>query len=113
MVNQDAVESNVFATGSELVLAGRPLMEQKIFIPLSKDLVLPESLEENEDLRTAERLRPSSEAIHAQKGSERYMALLRSILSLPAPGFGKGPCIIVNLTGYVEEMGLAATRSSM
>ncbi|CAK9060121.1 Uncharacterized protein SCF082_LOCUS31722 [Durusdinium trenchii] len=110
VVNKDAEETNIFTTSAELVLAGRPLTEQKIFIPLSKDLVLPESLEAHEDLRTAERQRPSPEAIHAQKGSERYMALIRFILSIPGAGFGKSPVIIVNLTGYVEEMGLAVLQ---
>lgn len=109
VVNKDAEETNQFITASELALAGRPLTEKRIVIPLSKDLLLPESLEPDEDLKQAERQRPSAEPIAAQKGSERYIALIRSLLSLSGDGLARQAVVLVNLTGYVEEFGSAAT----
>lgn len=108
MVNKDAEETNVFLTSAELALCGRPLADQKIFIPLSKDLLLPESLQPNEDLRTAERQRPSQEAVTAQKGTDRYLALLRSLLTTSSDSLQQQAVLVVNLTGYVEELGSAA-----
>ena len=109
MVNKDAEDSNQFLIASELALAGRPLTDKKIIIPLSKDLLLPESLEADEDLKQAERQRPSAEAIAAQKGSDRYLALIRSLLNLSGDGLAKQAVVLLNLTGYVEELGAAAT----
>lgn len=109
IVNKDSEESNTFATSAELALAGRPLTDEKVYIPLSKDLLLPESLDSDHDLRTAERTRPSQEAITAQKGSDRYRQLVRSMLTLPGDTLSKSAVILVNLTGYVEEMGSAAS----
>ena len=113
VVNKDAEETNIFTVASELALAGRPLIDKKVYIPLSKDLLLPESLEADEDLRQAERQRPSAEAIAAQKGSERYIALFRSLLSLSGDGLSKHVVLLVNLTGYVEELGCAVTRPAL
>lgn len=109
VVNKDAEDTNIFMEASELALAGRPLTDKKVFIPLSKDLLLPESLQPDEDLKQAERQRPSAEAIAAQKGSERYLAIIRSLLSLSGDGLANSAVLMVNLTGYVEEMGCAVT----
>lgn len=109
MVNKEAEDTNVFTTSSELALAGRPLTDQKIYIPLSKDILVPESLDCDQDLKQAERQRPSQEAIAAQKGSDRYVHLLKSLLSLSGEGLGKSPVLLVNLTSYVEEFGSAVS----
>ncbi|CAJ1386512.1 unnamed protein product [Effrenium voratum] len=58
---------------------------------LSKELLLPESLNPNEDLRTADRQRPSPETVAAQKGTDRFMAVIPSILKLPAGQLGNHP----------------------
>ena len=104
----EAASSNVWMQESELALCGRPLSQEKVYIPLSKDLLLPESLEPDEDLRTSERQRPSAQTIAAQKGIGRYYTLLQSILTMQS--LGKSPVIVCNLTGYVEELGCAASR---
>ena len=72
-------------------MAGRPLGD------LSKELLLPESLNPNEDLRTADRQRPSPETVAAQKGTDRFMAVIPSILKLPAGQLGNHPVIMINL----------------
>ncbi|CAK9040042.1 unnamed protein product [Durusdinium trenchii] len=113
VTNKEAEETNQFMVASELALAGRPLTDKKIVIPLSKDLLLPESLEADEDLKQADRQRPSAEAIAAQKGSDRYLALFRSLFSLSGDGLAKQAVILINLTGYVEELGAAAFRQNL
>ncbi|CAK9022487.1 Uncharacterized protein SCF082_LOCUS15807 [Durusdinium trenchii] len=83
--NLDGAQENVFLTTSELGLCGRPLQgEEDIVLPLSKDMLLPESLDAESDLKQAERQRPSIEACQAQKLKDK-------------------PCIILNLTGYIED----------
>ena len=103
----EAASSNLWMQESELALCGRPLAQERVYIPLSKDLLLPESLEPNEDLRTSERQRPSAETIAAQKGIGRYSSLLQSALTMQS--LGKAPVIVCSLTGYVEELGCAAS----
>lgn len=54
-------------------------------------------------MRLADRLRPSNEQVAAQKGARRLEMLLEAALrntSFPA-------VLIVNLCGYVEELGMA------
>ena len=111
MVGKDFEEDNVFAVHSELGVAGRPLADERVMLPLSKDLVLPESLSEDKDLRFAERQRPSAEAVAAQKGKERWMMLLKSLLTMATTNYSlKGkPVIVVNLTSYVEDVGRAVS----
>ena len=56
-------------------------------------------------VRIADRLRPSSEQVSAQKGSKRLEMLLSAVLR-----YTKAKTILVcNLTGYVEELALAVT----
>ena len=106
--NHEAESENLFINNSELACAGRPLGDRKVYLPLSKDLVLPESLNPNEDLRQSERLRPSAEAIAAQKRVDKYLNLIASICNVSGQGgLGRSPVILCNLTGYVEECGLA------
>ena len=95
-------------TSSELGTCGRPLVDEAdIQIPLSKELYLPESLDCESDLRQAERQRPSVEATTAQKGVGRWMAILNSLLTVTDQGLKGKPVIILNLTSYVEEVGVA------
>ena len=106
--NHEAESENLFVNNAELSCAGQPLGDRKVYLPLSKDLVLPESLNPNEDLRQSERLRPSPEAIVAQKGVDKYLNLVASICNVSGQGgLGRSPVILCNLTGYVEECGLA------
>jgi len=106
--NADSNENNAFTTCSELALCGRPLNENPIVLPLSRDLVLPESLSPEDDLRQAERQRPSVETSSAQKGTTRWIALLQSLLTVHGHDLKEKLVIILNLTGYVEDVGCAA-----
>ena len=54
-------------------------------------------------MRIQERLRPSNEQLAAQKGSKRLEMLVESMLR----HCKVAACLIINLTGYVEELGLA------
>ena len=111
-MGKDFEDDNVFTLHSELGVAGRPLVDERVTLPLSKDLVLPESLCEDKDLRFAERQRPSAEAVAAQKGRERWMTLLKSLLTMVTGNYSlKGkPVIVLNLTSYVEDVGRAVSR---
>ena len=105
--NIDGQQDNVFLTASELGTCGRPLTEEVVSLPLSKDMLLPESLNCESDLKQAERQRPSAEATQAQKGVGRWVALLTSLLNVSDDTFKNKPIIILNLTGYVEDVGVA------
>lgn len=72
-------------------------------------MLLPESLDEESDLKQSERQRPSSEATQAQKGTKRWMALLQSLLTMSGAAMKGKPCIVINLTGYIEDVGCAAS----
>ena len=110
VTNKEGAETNAWTNFSELGVCGRPLGDQKIFMPLSKDLLLPESLSAEEDLRFAERQRPSPETVAAQKGKDRWMTLLRSALTMVGNyDMTNTPVIILNFTSYVEDVGTAAT----
>lgn len=73
-------------------------------------MFLPESLDCEMDLRQAERQRPSVEATTAQKGVGRWIALLNSALTVTEGALKDKPVIVVNLTGYVEDVGVAVPR---
>lgn len=109
MTNKEAADTNVFATCSELGSCGRPLGDVKVVMPLSKDLLLPEALSAEDDLRFAERQRPSPETVAAQKGKDRWVILLRSLLTMNGHDMTGKPCIIVNFTSYVEDVGCAVS----
>ena len=55
-------------------------------------------------MRIAERLRPSNEQLAAQKGSKRLEMLIEA--SVRHCKFKS--ILVINLTGYVQELGLAA-----
>ena len=103
----DGQQDNVFLTASELGTCGRPLTDDTIVLPLSKDMLLPESLSCEADLKQAERQRPSAEATQAQKGVGRWVALLSSLLNISDDLLKNKPVIIMNLTGYIEDVGVA------
>jgi len=105
--NIDAVEQNVFTSASELALCGRPLNDTQVVLPLSKDLLLPESLNPEDDLRQAERQRPSTETAAAQKGVQRWASLLESLVTTGGSTFKDKLIVVLNLTGYVEDVGCA------
>jgi hypothetical protein len=107
--NIDAQDSNIWMTCSELSICGRPLSGQSVQLPLSKELILPESLSAEDDLKQAERQRPSTETAAAQKGVSRWICLLESILTITGDSF-KDKCVILcNFTPYVEDVGCAVS----
>jgi hypothetical protein len=70
-------------------------------------LLLPECLGQNDDLKLAERQRPSPEQVAAQKGAANALSTITS--ALRGMGFGPSDCVLlVNLTGHVEDVGVAA-----
>ncbi|CAK9085985.1 Uncharacterized protein SCF082_LOCUS40699 [Durusdinium trenchii] len=103
--NVDASNDNLFLTSSELGLCGRPLqLDADLTLPLSKEMILPESLDVEADLKQAERQRPSNEACAAQKGTRRWEALLQSLLIVNGESLKGKPCIVVNFTPYIEDV---------
>lgn len=76
-------------------------------LPRSSALLLPESGDPNVDIRLSERNRPSVEQVAAQKGVQRCQMLLDSLFRFnPHPG----PAVLINLSGYVEDMGHAVLK---
>ena len=104
--NKDALQSNIFMNHSELACAGRPLCSREIVLPRQRDLLLPESLDQDAGIRLSDRAKPSPEQVRAQKGPQIHTSLLQSLLTLDKEKF-KGPVLLVNFTGYVEDMGSA------
>ena len=106
----DGAEDNIFLTSSELGTAGRPLSHECITLPLSREIIVPESLSPDGDLKQAERVRPSVETCSAQKGTKRWMQLLQSLLTMGGGSPLKGkPVVVLNLTGYIEDVGCAVS----
>lgn len=99
---------------SELAVCGRPVGRAEgdqgaptSVLPRTSALLLPEAPSTESDLKLAERTRPSPEQQAAQKGVQRIQLLLGSLFRHVT---FKGPCIIVNFTGYVEEVGAAESQ---
>lgn len=99
---------------SELAVCGRPVGRAEgdqgaptSVLPRTSALLLPEAPSTESDLKLAERTRPSPEQQAAQKGVQRIQLLLDSLFRHVT---FKGPCIIVNFTGYVEEVGAAESQ---
>ena len=62
-----------------------------------------------DDLKLSERKRPGKETMMAQKGVGNYMSIL--IACMKGLTFGKqAPLLVVNLTGYIEDMAMVATH---
>lgn len=112
VVAHEAYEDSIWLQSSELCVSGRPVQAEEASrgapvctLPRGQELLLPENGSPDEDIRLADRVRPSLEQSAAQKGVRRMELLLESLLkgvTLP------GPVIVRNLTGYVEELGVAA-----
>ena len=94
--------------GSELLVSGRPMDTERLVakLPRQRDLLLPESLDANRDLRVAERNRPGPEQIAAQKSVEYNSTLITSAL-LGVTAKPNSAVLIANLTGYIEDQGVA------
>lgn len=107
-VDNEAKTSNEWILSSELSLAGRPLADGFEIgeLPLQRDLVLMESINPNEDLRTAERQRPGEEQVQGQKGIKISETLIRSALT-DVQNIEARSVLVVNLSGYVEDTGIA------
>lgn len=109
--NVDAQNDNQWVNASELGVAGRPLALESLVLPLSKDILVPESLSAEDDLKQAERQRPSTETCSAQKGVKKWIGLLKSGLTMPGTSFLKGKTVVLlNITGYIEDAGCAVPR---
>ncbi|CAK9013936.1 Uncharacterized protein SCF082_LOCUS12137, partial [Durusdinium trenchii] len=104
VANKDFEGENPWVNNSEFGCCGRPLTEDKVLLPLSRELLLPESLDPDSDLRFAERARPSTEATSAQKGQHRWLTMLRSMLNMTNYNMKGKPVIVLNLTPYVEDV---------
>ena len=110
-VHADCVGDNKWVTDSELAVAGRPLFcyGKEHVMPKTTQVVIPENLSADDDLKLSERKRPGKETMMAQKGVGNYMSILISCMKGLA--FGKqAPLLVVNLTGYIEDMAVVATR---
>ncbi|CAK9075226.1 unnamed protein product, partial [Durusdinium trenchii] len=109
-VNHQSTEKNIWLS-SELAVCGRPTAANETergapcaVLPKSSSLLLPEASSPNADLKLAERTRPSPEQSAAQKGCQRHELLLESLFRhVPMPG-SQTAVLIVNFTGYVEEV---------
>ena len=59
--------------------------------------------------RQSERQRPSQETTLAQKGRDRWEVLLRSALTMSSYDMKGKAVILLNFTGYVEDVGCAVS----
>ena len=113
-VHIDAKDTNKWISDGELAVAGRPLAcygKQNV-VPKTSQVVIPENLSADDDLRLAERKRPGKETMIAQKGVGNYASIL--IACMKGLPFGKDlPLLVVNLTGYIEDMAIVATQTAM
>ena len=110
-VHADSYNDNKWVTDSELAVAGRPLFcyGKEHVMPRTTQVVIPENLSADDDLKLAERKRPGKETMMAQKGVGNYMSILISCMK--GLTFGKqAPLLLVNLTGYIEDMAIVATH---
>ena len=112
IVDHDTRDSNVWACSSALSLSGRAVAADEneggaptIKLPRGQDLLLPEAASPDGDLRLSERTRPSPEQSAARKGVPRAESLLQALLKGSSV---RGPVMLVQFTGYVEEFGSAA-----
>ena len=90
VVNGDTIESNQWLQ-SELAVCGRPVSANEGVVGAP----------------TSVRSRPSPEQQSAQEGASRLQLLLESLIKYTPL---KGPVLVVNWTGYVEELALAVLR---
>ena len=110
VINGDSLPNNQWLN-SELAVCGRPVSQNESekgaptsTLPKANALLLPEGASPNQDLKLAERVRPSPEQTSAQKGAARMELLLDSLMRNTNVA---GPVLLVNFTGYVEELAAA------
>lgn len=110
VVSNEAKTDNVWLD-SELAICGRPVGRSESeggapcsLLPRSNALLLPEGASAESDIKLADRTRPSPEQTAAQKGQGRLQMILESLFRHTSV---RGPVLIVNLTGYVEELAAA------
>ena len=115
VVNHDKCDANPWLSTSDLAISGRPVRENEsesgaptIKLPKGQELLLPEAGSPDQDLRMSERLKPSPEQAAAQKGISRAETLLVSLFKGMKM---RGPTLLINFTGYVEEFGVAVTSN--
>lgn len=107
-VHHDAVNDCSWVTESELAVCGRPLSSHgKHVMPKTSSVIVPEALGKHDDLKISDRKRPSKETLAAQKGCGNYTSILLSCLK--GIDFKEKPCVLVNVTGYIEDMSMVAT----
>lgn len=95
--------------GSELAVYGRVVGENELesgaplaVLPRTASILIPEPASPDA-VRIADRLRPSAEQLSAQKGPQRLQMILESAMRHTK----WKAVLVVNLTGYVEEMSAA------
>ena len=114
-VNGESVAENCWLA-SELAVCGRPVGKMEgeqgaptSILPRASALLIPEASSTESDLKLSDRTRPSPEQQSAQKGVERMVALLESLFRHVEL---KGPVLLVNFCGYVEEVAAAVSQLS-
>ena len=65
VTNKDATEENAWACNSELGICGRPLTDARVLMPLSREILLPENLDPDADLRHLESQERFNESLFA------------------------------------------------
>jgi len=104
--DHDTRENNEWVDASEICVAGRPLKKHVVSLPKLKDMVVPESLDADKDVRASDYSRPNVKQGSAQKGIELNAVMLAS--ALQDMQFEEGAALlIVNMTPYLEEVALA------
>jgi hypothetical protein len=108
-VHTDASDHSPWLQDSELAVTGRPMQcyGKKHVIPKTSQVIIPEGLSADDDLKLSERTRPGKETMMAQKGVDNYTSILISCIK--GLDFGERPLLIVNLTGYIEDLATVAT----
>jgi hypothetical protein len=111
-VNYDHMSTNPWLEASELAVNGRPCSSDDGLspppvaqLPKGQNLLVPVSDSPDGDIMTADRYRPSPEQVAAQKGVKRNEIIIQSLFTNMEIA---GPVLLVNLTGYVEDVGVAA-----
>ena len=110
--NLEHKDKNPFLQASELCIAGRAVGDEAADNPVVPSAVLPKgsdilqsvSASADDDLFLAERVRPSPEQLAFQRGIARDTIFITS--ALKGMEFA-GPVLLVNLTGGVEDVGVA------
>ena len=112
-VQFDEIAKNMWLSGSELIKEGRPLEDGSddqvptALLPLQSELLTPVSASPDRDITTSDRKRPCVEAARAQKGTHRDKICLTSLYRGVEL---RGPSVLCNLTGNVEDAGVAVTH---